>query len=335
MASVSGSRLASGFGMKTAALLLVCGAGAPVAVGQTQPAAPVAVEPAAAAADSPIPTAAKRSPTARATLRAQHAFSADLGDVPGDLSISRFAGEVGMSFPVGDTSQFGVTLFSETSLYDFSDDTAFAPSVGAPWEDVQELGLALSFRNRLSEQWSYFAGVGVDANYEFGADVGDSVTFLGSAGGMYRFDETLGIGLGGIVSSRLEDDVFFIAFPTIDWQPAKDWRLATGPGDGRAVELRLSYSPSEEWTASIFGAFETRAFRLDEDGPVPDGVGRDWRLPIGAGVAWSPHPQVRLKLEGGVFAYSELTLDDSNGDEINQIEPDASPFILGELEFRF
>ena len=68
---------------------------------------------------------------------------------------------------------------------------------------------------------------------------------------------------------------------------------------------------------------------------MPDGVGRDWRLPVGVGLAWNPHPQVTLSLEGGAFVYSELTLDDSNGDEISQVEPDIAPFILAELRFSF
>ncbi len=317
-----------------AALSLFFAAGASHAIAQDQGLATTTLAPAAQATESPVP-GAKPGPSARATLRAQHAFSADLEDVPGDVSVSRFAGQVGLTFPTTDRSQIGVALFSETSLYDFSDDTSFAPSVGAPWEDVQELGLGVTFRDRVTDTWSYFVGAGIDANYEFGADVGDSLTYLGLGGVRYEVGPELGIGLGAIVSSRLEDDVFFIAFPTIDWRPSKDWRLATGPGDGRAVELRLSYISSEEFTASLFGAFETRGFRLDEDGPVPDGVGRDWRLPVGVGFAWNPHPQVTLSLEGGAFVYSELTLDDSNGDEISQVEPDIAPFILAELRFSF
>ena len=313
-------------------LLLV--AGASHAIAQDQGLATTSLIPAAQPGEAAV-LAAKPGPSARATLRAQHAFSADLEDVAGDVSISRFAGQVGLTFPTSDRSQIGVSLFSETSLYDFSEDTAFAPSVGAPWEDVQELGLGVTFRDRISETWSYFVGAGIDANYEFGADVGESLTYAGLGGARYEVSPELGLGLGAIVSSRLEEDVFFIAFPTIDWRPSKDWRLATGPGDGRAVELRLSYIASEEFTASLFGAFEARGFRLDEDGPVPDGVGRDWRVPVGVGLAWTPHPQVQLSLEGGAFVYSELTLDDSNGDEISQVEPDIAPFILGEIRFSF
>jgi hypothetical protein len=277
--------------------------------------------------------AAASRPRASLALRAQHAFTADLGDVAGDVAVSRAAADLGLAFPIGERSQLRFTLFSETSFYSFGDDTAFV--TGKPWEDVQELGFGTMFSNQLSETWSYFVGAGVDASYEFGADVGDSITFLGLGGAGYRVSPELNLGLAAIVSTRIEDDVFFIAFPTIDWQPSKDWRLSTGPGSGRSVELRLSYQASEQVTLGAFAAFEPRAFRLDENGPVPDGVGRDWRVPVGLAATWSPSPRVSFSLEGGAFVYTQLTLDDANGDEIREVEPDIAPFILAQVEFRF
>src|SRR5205807_396148 len=110
----------------------------------------------------------------------------------------------------------------------------------------------------------------------------------------YALSEKLIVGIGAGVRTRIEDNPFFFPLPMLTWQISEQWKLSTGGRPG----LTLSYSPLESLTISLSGAYEYRDFRLDHNGPIPDGVGRETRIPIILGVAYTPTK--RISLEAGI-----------------------------------
>lgn len=264
-------------------------------------------------------------------LTGEYNSPGDLDD-GGDVSISRVRGDLGVYFRLDQTSRIALNFDTEYNSYDFSDDVAFGPGGSEPWDDVIGHSLQLTYSTRVQEKWTIIAGVGIDSYYETGADFGESLTYAGRLGASYKMSETLNLGGMLYVSSRLEDDTLFIPILLVDWRFADKWSVETR-GWARGAALSLGYQATDSLKILLTGGFEGRDFRLDEDGPVPDGVGRDWRVPVALMAEWQVHPQVKLTGALGANVWQDLTLDDSNGDEI--ADTDVDPSLLAGLRVTF
>jgi len=266
-------------------------------------------------------------------LTGEYNSPGDLDD-GGDVSISRVRGDLGVYFRLDETSRIAFNFDTEYNGYDFSDDVAFGPGGNEPWDDVIGHSLQLTYSNRVNDKWTIIAGAGVDSYYETGADFGESLTYAGRLGASYKISETLNLGGMIYVSSRLEDDTLFIPIILVDWKITDQWSLETR-GWARGAALSLGYQATDALQILLTGGFEGRDFRLDEDGPTPDGVGRDWRVAAGLMAEWQVHEQVLLTGMLGANLWQELTLDDSNGDEIAETDVDPSLLVGVRVTFTF
>lgn len=268
------------------------------------------------------------------TFSGDHAFSADFSDATGDVSVSRGTGEFQMQFPVFERSQLGLGLSYSRWNFDFTDAFAFDADDGDPWSGVNEMDLTATFSTQLTDTWSGVVGATVKSAYADGADYSDSVTYGGLLGATYAFSEKLSIGAGVLVRSSLEDDALVLPLITIDWKISDTLSFSTVPSPGRRF-LGFTYEPCESWAFTAGAAFEFIDFRLDDESPAPEGVGRYQRIPVGGGVTYNASKQIALSLYGGVMVGQELTLDDSQGERIQREDMDPSAFIGGGLTFRF
>jgi hypothetical protein len=76
-------------------------------------------------------------------------------------------------------------------------------------------------------------------------------------------------------------------------------------------------------------------FRLDDDEPVPKGVGRYERLPVGLDVTWHVSKQLGISVYGGAHVWQQYELDNENGDELAQDDADIAPFLGAGVEWKF
>lgn len=310
---------------RTAALLLML-AGAPAALAQ-------GVRQVDPQHDDAIAQAREeRKWDASLRLFGEYVFESDLDDDEGKVSVARGGGVLGVGIPVGDRSRLGFTLQSEYSSYNFEDAQNFAQGFDKPWDDALEHSLLVTLSSQANERWSWTVGGGVRSSYEIGADVDDSFTYAGFGAATYKFSDRFSLGAGVQVRSQLEDDTYVLPLVLIDWRISERWRLggkAGGPG------LGLFYQATDDLTIYFDGDYQRRAYRLDDDGPAPDGVGRDDRLQVSVGVDWKISSQVRLDARVGAALYQEYDLIDEHGVQVTDREADPTPFVGLELRFSF
>ncbi|HYE61002.1 MAG TPA: DUF6268 family outer membrane beta-barrel protein [Phycisphaerales bacterium] len=306
------------------------------AFAQHTPGAPEGATPTTGASGQPPAVAQARQlpgPDVAVTLFGTHAFEADFEDVNGSVSLFRTGAEVGIRQPLDERTRLSLSIGAEYSGYDFSSDTALA-GTSEPWDDTYQLSAAVIISRQATTSWSWFFGGGADASFEDDANLGKSFTGGLVAGANYKVNENLTLGGGFAARSRLEDSGLFLPLVSIDWKISEQWTLSNS-NELNSTGIALAYRPNEQLQISLHGAYQGRAYRLDEDGPIPDGVGRDSRIPVWLQVRYSFSPRISVTVAGGYIAWQEYTVDDNNGNELDQQGADGTPFVGASLVFLF
>jgi hypothetical protein len=310
---------------------LMCVLCAGTAVAQST-GAPERATPTTGAAGEPIPEA--RYPIDVAvTLFGTHAFESDFSDIAGGVGVTRAGLEVGLRRQMDERSRLSLSIGLETSNYDFSSDTALGGG-GEPWDNTVQASISAVYTRQATQQWSWFFGGGVDTSFELDANVGKSFTGGLFGGAAYAVNENLSIGGGVAVRSRLEDSGLFLPIVSLDWKFNDQWRLSNS-NELNSTGAALSFSPNERLTLSLHAAYQGRAFRLDEDGPFPDGVGRDSRIPVWLQARYAFSPRAMATVAAGYVVWQEYTILDQNGNELDQQEADGTPFVAASVVLLF
>ena len=272
----------------------------------------------------------------RMTLRANTTFSlnADL-DGEGDSSVGRLGAGASYAAPLTDSVFANFSYDVEFSFYDFGGATGLTAD-GDPVDSVYEHTLSVGFNGRINPAWGWFAGGGVKIAAETGANDNGIYQPIGFGGVSYRFSDSLTMGFGLGVAARLEDNARILPLIQVDWRIDEQWRLSAG----RTIitegpTAALFYKANENTELFVGGGLNFREFRMDDEGPVPDGVFNDNRVPILAGVDWAATPNIRLIAGGGVTAWQEYQIDDSSGNEVSSAESDPSGMLFLRLEASF
>lgn len=298
---------------------------------------------AAASAATPAvaqPEQGGRSTVFRFSPRAIHYFTSDLDEdesSSGDVSVSRFGPSASVDIPVGSASTLTLGAEFTYSFYNF-DGTGIFDDSEELLSDAYELGLSATWSSAIGEHWTYFIGGGGRLSAEAGAEISDSLTGRVFGGVGYRFSERFVLGGGIGVSTELDDDVLIVPIITAFYQMNENWMFAAGGGEaaaGRTLGATLTWQPQPDLGVSLTGAWDRREFRLDDDGPIVDGIATDSRVDIILGVNWGITGHVTLRVEGGVSVAQEYQFDDEDGDEVLDTSSDPTPFVGGSLRFEF
>ncbi|MBI1190535.1 MAG: hypothetical protein GC200_07650 [Tepidisphaera sp.] len=270
-------------------------------------------------------------------LFGSYSATADFHNNRGSLSTARGGGRLGVRVPIEERRAVGFSFTGEYSNYDFSNASGFPGSAAdGPWKDVTILTVEVNYVAPIKEKWSYFVGLSGDASYERGADFDKSLTLSGAGGVAYQVSDDLRLGFGLAAGSRLEDDPYVVPIVTVDWQIDEKWSLSSSPGFGsRTAGVELTYAVTEDLKVGLAAGFEDREFRLDRNGPIPSGVGRDYRLPVAVTAHWRVDPQVELSLGVGANVWGQVRAENSNGDRITEEDLGPGFFVGGRASFRF
>lgn len=241
----------------------------------------------------------------------------ELGSDHTDLSVKT-------SWSRGRGESIGLSLGATWRSYDFGGASTLA--AGDPWGDVAEYSFGASWRRPLGDAGMLFIAPSVGVAREDGADWGDSVRFGTIVSYGYRVSDTLTIGVGAGVFTGLEETS---AFPVllVDWQINDQWRLGNPfrPGPTGPAGLEIAYAPSADWEFALGAGWRSNRFRLDEAGPIPDGIGEVEGVPVFLRLSWMASESLSLDLYAGQFLAGEVTVESSKGKTIATDDLDSAP----------
>lgn len=261
--------------------------------------------------------------------------STDLTDTTGSFSVNRWFASMGVTYAWNRRNSIGVTVGGGSSKYDFDAMTGIGGA--APWEEIEDTRISLVGRFGFGETGTLFLVPTARYNGENKSDTSEGRTYGLFAAAAWRLNDTLTIGPGIGVFSRLEDGTRVFPVLVIDWKLSERWKLATGGGlaASQGPGLTLSYQASKSWSLGLTSRYEKLEFRLVEDGTTPGGVGRDQSIPVVLSAAWEPNKTVKLAMFAGLEFAGKLKLKDASGDLISESSYDPAPIYGATFELRF
>lgn len=299
--------------------------------------------PAAVRPDKGTPTSRPSVGTLYVSIDALGGYNgdADIHGVSGSFSRSWVGGRVEVSTPVNRQLTVGLDASIGETFYFFSGPSGLIPGDAAPWRDVREYSIGGFAKYRIDDHWDVFANLNGSATGETDSNFNESLSVGGGVGFTYTFSKELKLGLQLQAESRQESSPFVLPVPIVDyilpWDPQERWRFEIGSGDVANVRAGLVFSPTKKLSFSLGLAAVGlgNQFRLDRDGPVPDGIGRATSFPVVLGVDWRPRPYFRLSAFAGVIAAGTLEVLDHNGNQIGKRKFDPAPAIGINARFIF
>jgi outer membrane receptor protein involved in Fe transport len=262
----------------------------------------------------------------RAQAAVAHEFDTDL-DTGGSVSQDRYFVSGGGSTAVGAKWRLGVNLGYGADRYDFSGATGLAGL--RPWGTLREFRISTPVRYLASPDWSFFGIPSLRFDTESGVSLGEGVNGGLLAGASYRVSDSLRIGPGFGLFSEIEDDASLFPILLVDWAITDSLSLETGGGfaASRGPGLQLNWQHSPQWRFSVGGRYEKSRYRLDDEGPAPDGVAEVRSVPLYLQAQYNLSEAASLGFIGGAEVGGELKLEDSRGSSLNSSDIDPAPFL--------
>jgi hypothetical protein len=234
------------------------------------------------------------------------------------------------------TPQFaaGLSLRYDFQQWTFDNPAAFGGV--APWRNVNQPQVGLTFIYAPTEDWTIVLSPSVAWAYESGASTGDAVEYGAVVVATRKFSPTLSLGLGAAVFRQLYETKTF-PFVAIDWKINDAWRLANpfpaGPTGGAGLEL--TYAFAEGWEAGFGGTYRSFDFRLDQDGPVPGGIGENKHIPVFFRLSRNIGKQAQVDFYAAALANGRLKVKNQDGNDLATDDYRTAPAVGLTLRYRF
>lgn len=241
-----------------------------------------------------------------------HQLDVDL-DEGGSFSVNRFFIQGGPTYSPARRRSISFAAGYGFDGYDFSGQRALA--IFNPWDEIHSFRFSLPVRWGIDHNWTFMAIPALRFTGEDGTDWDKAITGGGFAGFSYRFSDRLTIGPGIGIFSQLEDSTSVFPILIISWKITDRLSLDTGSGmaASRGPGLSLNWEASDQWELHFGGRYEKLRFRLDKDGPTPEGIGEDSSFPLITGATYNYNRNTRISLVAGVELGGELRLEDKYG----------------------
>jgi hypothetical protein len=284
---------------------------------------------AAAQAPSPAPGTTTTSAYAGATYR----FSSDIdgggdADALGLYAGATIARQVNSAFNIGLTLRYGFEDWS------FSHPVAFGGV--APWDKIHRPGVGVPMTWSFDPSLRLFVNPSIEWAYEQGASTGDAKNYGAFLGLSKTFSSDLTLGLGAGVFREIGDTEVF-PLVIVDWRFAPGWRLGNplqvGPSGGAGLEVVHAWN--DRWELGLAGAFRKYRFRLDRDGPVPNGIGEHREIPLVLRATWRVDRGTNVDLFAGASLSGRLRVSDSDNNHLVTEDIDPAPVVGIAIRARF
>jgi hypothetical protein len=255
-------------------------------------------------------------------------------DGGGEFESRGVAVRLGAMRAIGPGTRAGLTLAYSHSDNRFIGSTAFG--AGAPWGDMERIGLSASVIHARADGWIFSFNPSADYFREEGAALGEALTFGGVVSASMGFAKGRVFGLGAGLFRQL-DDVQAFVFPAVDWALTKRLRI-TNPlpaGPTGPAGLELTYQVSEKWVLGGGGAYRQLAFRLRDDGPFPDGIAEETGIIAFLHAGTRAGRRVSIDVYGGAVIAGQIEVKDRNGDDLISRDLGTAPIVGTTLKLAF
>ena len=258
---------------------------------------------------------------------ANYVFETDL-DEGGSLAVNRSSVAAGLENVASNSVMVGLAVEHERSHYGFS---GGALEETAALEDATATRFGVNLRRPLNEKWSLFGAMDTTFSVADGTSWGDGRTSGGLISFQRRVTDRFSLSIGLIGHERLEERPMVFPIPGFEWRITDRLALRTAQG----LTLSWQVDGRKKWTADFAANYESRSYRLDDDGPLPSGVAKDSRVPLIASVRFAPHPVVSIRFYAGTVVAQRLEFDDSDGSEVETVKADPTLVAGVQVSTRF
>ncbi len=253
----------------------------------------------------------------------------DLHNDNGSVKVRRSDLSFNVIFGPEQDFQFSIPFDFETSHYSFTGPD-LRPGGKPILTDVRQLLLAPNIEAKIDEHWSVLGAAIFMYAGQYDVGNNESFRFGGFGGFKYRVTKDINFSIGFSGVTETADNNVFLPFAGIEWKFNEKTRLIS-----EGNEVRLEHKFVEDLTIMFTGGYESRSYRLDRTGPVPDGVFREERVPLSVLMEWEPHPALTFDFTVGVNVYQRYSYDDRRGQRRFEDQGRMNPFFGFSMEFIF
>ncbi len=260
-------------------------------------------------------------------------FASDL-DSGGDAGYSGVLTSLGRTWALDARSTLRLGLSFDYEDWRFNDIAAFDGA--QPWGSLYRVGVSVPYSYTTDSGWRLTFSPTVEYAGESGAELSDALEYGALASAARRLSPDLTLGLGVGVYERIEQTRAF-PFLIVDWRITERLRL-TNPlpaGPAGPAGLELSYALDSGWEIGIAAAFRSFRFRLDDNGPVPNGIGENAYLPVVARIGHRISEALTLNAYAGAALAGNLRVEDRDGNELYDEDRDPAGLVGLSLIGRF
>ena len=253
-----------------------------------------------------------------------HQFDTDIDD-GGSFGMDSFFVEGGLSYG----RFFSIGLGYGFDSYKFSGTDGLASQ--KPWKNIHSLRLSTPFKFPLNREKKLISFVIPTIRFaiEDNGKIPDSIFGGGLAGLAWKVSEKLTIGPGFGLITNIKDDPSIFPILLIDWKITDTLFFKTGKGLGATMGpgLFMTWKANEKFSLLLGSRYEKFRFRLNENGPVPNGIGQDKSIPVLCGATYKFNDKTKASLFTGVEFAGKLKLEDREGNKLAEEKYDPSVVI--------
>ena len=255
-------------------------------------------------------------------------------DSGGDVGYTAVFTSLARAWALDTHSMLRLGLSFDYEDWRFNDVPAFGGT--QPWDEIYRLGISLPYSYTTETGWRLTFSPTLEYAGESGAELSDALEYGALVSGARRFAGNLTLGLGVGVYERIDRTSAF-PFLIVDWRITDRLRL-TNPlpaGPAGPAGLELSYTLGSDWEFGIAAAFRSFRFRLDDQGPVPSGIGENSYVPLVARIGRQFSEELSLNFYAGAALAGNLRVEDRNGHGLYDQDRDPAGLIGLSLQGRF
>jgi len=234
------------------------------------------------------------------------------------------------------TPEFSAAITLRYGYESWQFDTPSALGSAAPWGHINRPSVGFRFTERIGPQLALFVAPEIEWSYESGASASDAKNYGAVFGATRFFSPTLVLGIGAGVFRQIDKTRVFPLL-IVNWQIDEHWRVGNpfqaGPAGGAGLELVRTLG--SQWELAAGASFRDYRFRLRDDGPAPDGIGRNQGVPVFARLTRQLGPQGHIDLYAGAVTAGKLRVLDATGATLSSSNYHPAPLLAASATLSF